>query len=243
MELHETTVDDIYGEIKGPWWDDKPVAIVAGGPSLRGFDWEVLRDYHVLAVKGSIFDIPWADAGFGLDMPRFEEWRERLSAVQMPIYWAVPVEHSILTSRPSSNMTFIKRMSGDGVSSDPSAIYSSGTSGHGALQVALLKHGRKIALFGFDYNPTISGIHAHNRRNDTFRHNDRHYGKRRAQNYASWKQWAKNFDMFKGVCERRGIEVVNACENSAITTFRRTTHAGALEQLRKWHNDWPKYAA
>ena len=55
----------MYGKIGKPFWDDKPVAVVAGGPSLVDFDFEQLRGAHVLAVKGSMFDIPWADAGFG----------------------------------------------------------------------------------------------------------------------------------------------------------------------------------
>ena len=41
-----------------------------GGPSLIDFDFEQLRGATILAVKGSIFNIPWADAGFGMDMVR-----------------------------------------------------------------------------------------------------------------------------------------------------------------------------
>lgn len=234
-DLHETFVPDIYSEVKSPWWDDRPVAIVAGGPSLRGFDWERLRGYHVLAVKGSIFDIPWADAGFGLDMPRFEEWHEKLAAVTMPVYWAVPVEQSIITSRPSPNMIFLKRLIGDGVSFDPTMIYGGGTSGYGSVQIAMLKHAKRIMLYGFDFNPTVTGIHAYNNRALTgFRHNDKHYGKRRMQNFANWQQWAKNFDAFREPCALRGIEIVNASPTSGIPTFKRVTHEESFEIMRRW---------
>ena len=40
-----------YGKIKQPFWDDKPVAVVGGGPSLSDFDFEQLRGAHVLAIK------------------------------------------------------------------------------------------------------------------------------------------------------------------------------------------------
>lgn len=236
MSLEQNTVPDgFYGEVKGPWWDDRPVVIVAGGPSLRGFDWEQLRGFHVLAVKGSIFDIPWADAGFGLDMPRFEEWREKLAQVSMTVYWAVPVEQAIITSRPSQNMTFLKRINADGVSSDPTLVFSGGTSGFGALQIALLKRAKRIMLVGYDYNPSVTGIHAHNQRAMVpFRHNDQHYRKRRAQNFQNWKKWAGNFALFRPYCERWGIEIINACENSGITTFPRIPLDAAVGMMQTW---------
>jgi len=237
--LQETFVPDIYGEVAAPWWDDGPVAIVAGGPSLRGFDWDQLGDLqakgcHILTVKGSIFDIPWADAGFGLDMPRFEEWRLRLAELPTRVYWAVPVEHAVVTSRPSDNMVFLKRIAGEAISTDPTMIFSGGTSGFGALQLAILKHAKRIVLFGFDYNPNVTGIHAHNKRNMSFRHNDSHYSKRRAQNVVNWRNWAGSFNAFRPFCERRGIEVINASEHSAITAFPRVSHDAAINKLREW---------
>src|SRR5262249_22760879 len=97
---------DVYGKVTRPYWDDKPVAIVGGGPSLMNFDFNEVRGEHVLAVKGSIFDIPWADAGFGLDMPRYNEWRERLAGLHARIYWAVPEDQLERTGPPpSKNVT------------------------------------------------------------------------------------------------------------------------------------------
>ena len=56
----------MYGKINKPFWDDKPVAVIGGGPSLLDLNYEELRGAHVLAVRTSIFDIPWADAAFGV---------------------------------------------------------------------------------------------------------------------------------------------------------------------------------
>ena len=210
---------DVYGKIIKPFWDDRPVAIVGGGPSLVGFDYEKLRGAHVLAVKGSIFDIPWADAGFGLDMPRYIEWRDKLANVQSRVYWAVPEDQLQKTGPPPSrNITFLRRLNGEEVSQDPASIYGGGTSGFGALQVALHKRAKCIILFGFDYD---GGNEVERADGSGFRHNDQHYVKRRAQNAANWRIWAEYFRSFVPVLAAHGAVVLNACPHSAISCFQK----------------------
>jgi len=212
----------MHGKVSEPWWDDRPVAIVAGGPSLRGFDFERLRGAHVLAIKGSIFDIPWADAGFGLDMPRFEDWRDKLAAVPMRVYWACPEDYKKQIA-PPENVTLIRRLPGEGVSTDPRRIFTGGTSGFGALQIALLKRAKRIVLFGYDYNGDY-----HPSRD--FRHNDRHYERRRTQNRKNWEAWAKYFDLFKPCL--KDVEIINT-KPSAITTFEKMSIDDAIVHLHR----------
>ena len=219
---------DSYGKIGKPYWNDRAVAVVAGGRSLVGFDFEKLRGAHVLAVKASIFDIPWADAGFGLDMPRFAEWRQKLAQSPMRIYWAVPHDQLAKTGPPPSrNVTFVKRLTGEGISDYPGEIYGGGTSGFGALQICFHKRAKTIVLFGFDcrgdYQTANSG--------GDFRHNDQHYQKRRAQNEANWEAWARHFEVYVPFLNRNGITVVNACPESAIPCFQKVTLEDGVRTL------------
>jgi len=208
---------DAYGKIGKPFWNGRPVAIVAGGPSLVGFDLERLRGAHVLAVKGSIFDIPWADAGFGLDMPRYAEWRDKLANVPTRVYWAVPRDQLAKTGPPpSKNITFVERLDGENISSDPSKIYGGGTSGFGAMQICFHKHAKSIVLFGFDCDGAYKA-------DSGFRHNDQHYQKRRAQNEANWEIWARHFEVYVPFLNEHGITVLNACPSSRITCFQKVT--------------------
>lgn len=217
---------EAYGKITKPFWDDRPVAIVAGGPSLRGFDFERLRGAHVLAVKGSIFDIPWADAGFGLDMLRYTEWRGKLADVQSRVYWAVPEDQLTKTGPPpSKNITFVKRLVGEAISDDPSAIYGGGTSGFGAVQVCLHKRAKRIILFGYDYDGAFGGPVAH--------HNDQHYEKKRAQNHESWKVWANHFEVFVPWLSKQGVSILNACPASAIRCFQKVTLDDGVTMLKQ----------
>ena len=217
---------DVYGKINKPFWDDKPVAVVGGGPSLIGFDFEQLRGAHVLAIKGSIFDIPWADAGFGLDMPRYNEWRNRLANVPTRVYWAVPEDQLLKTGPPpSKNVTFLKRLQGENLSDDPGEIYGGGTSGFGALQICIHKRAKRIILFGYDYDGTYDAEAG-------FRHNDHHYKRRRAQNQANWEIWATHFEVYIPYFNLRGISVMNACPKSQIRCFQKVTLDDGVAMLR-----------
>lgn len=200
----------MYGKINKPFWDDRPVAVISSGPSLIDFDFEKLRGAHVLAVKGSIFDIPWADAGFGLGMPKFKDWRDKLASVQSRVYWALPEDQLERTEPPpSKNITFLKRVDGQSLSDDPSVIYGGGTSSFAALQVCIHKRAKQIVLFGFDFDGTAC---AKNGVGDE---------KRRAQSAANWLVRAEHFSVYVPYLTRLGINVVNACPASAIRCFQK----------------------
>lgn len=206
-----------YGVIDKPYWDDRPVAVIGGGPSLKEFDFERLRGCHVLAVKGSVFDVPWADAGFGLDMPRYAEWREKLAGLPTRVYWAVPEDQLDKTGPPPSpNITFLRRLDGQQISEDPGAIYGGGTSGFGALQICIHKRARAIVLLGYDYDGAYDAASG-------FRHNDQHYIKRRAQSQYNWIEWASHFAIYAPYFRKHNISIVNACPGSAIDCFQKVT--------------------
>lgn len=193
----------MYGKINKPFWDDKPVAVIGGGPSLIDFDFEKLRGAHVLAVKGAIFDIPWADAGFALDY-----CRDKLANVQSRIYWAVR-EDQLAEPPPSKNITLLKRLPGERLSDDPSVIYGGGTSGFGALQICIHKRAKQIVLFGFDYDGTASAPNGVGQE------------KRRAHDAAHWAKWAQHFSIYVPYFNEHGISIVNACPTSAIRCFQK----------------------
>lgn len=136
---------EIFGKVSKPYWDDRPVAVIGGGPSFRDFDPEMLRGAHVLAVKSAIQTVPWADACFGVG--DFSGWRDKLEGAQARVYWVAETPE-----QPTKNVTFLKRLDGAGLSNDPSEVYSGGSSGFGAMQICIHKRAKEIVLFGFDYD-------------------------------------------------------------------------------------------
>jgi len=216
-----------FSRVGPPYWTDKPVAIVGNGPSLKGFDLERLRgDFHVLAVKGAIFNIPWADAGFGLDIPRYVEWRNMLHTVQFPVYWAA-VKAKFLGEGPHPPcLRILRRIDINQVSSDPTAICSGGSSGYGAINLAWLKRARRMLLLGFDYNGEVG------------HHDLRAYLQVRSQDATSWYSWAKNFKTMKRDLDLvGGAFIVNACLTSRIAVFPRLDIERAIVAVRQGHLD------
>lgn len=215
------------GAVGPPYWDDGiPTVIVGTSPSLSGFNFERLRPFHVLAVKAAIFDIPFADAGFGLDWPRYLEWKERFASVPFPVYWAISEDRDKTVEVPvlSSNIILIRRLDPIALSSNPEFINAGGTSGFAALNLALLKRATKIILLGYDYCSNKNDWH----------YNEHHYEKRRSQNSPCWKVWAGYYDRIKGNLEELGINVVNASPKSWIEAFPKRTIDDALELGLHW---------
>lgn len=205
-----------FGRVSEPFWDEKPVAILGGGPSLRGFDFERLKGrFHVLAVNGTIFDVPWAAAGFSLDRLAMREWWPRFCAeVQMPLHFAVPNPWLLnIEGTPAPNMLFYRRVARASFIKNRGEIASGGTSGFGAVNLAWLKGARKIVLFGFDYGATEGGWH----------HNPQHYAFEYRQVDANWQKWARNFHNVARRLTAEKVEVINASPLSRITAFPKMT--------------------
>jgi hypothetical protein len=204
-------------------WRRKPTIIIGGGPSLKEFDLEVLQGkVHAIAVKGAIFDYPWADVGFGLDTIELRKWWKRLRDVNFPIWWAVPDTWTVnRLSFPPRNLHYLRRDTKLGLSDNPSVIHGGGTSGFGAFNFAYLKGATKIVLFGFDYGPNDEGEwHA----------NQRHYDPNHQYDFETWKAWAASFNHVIPQMEKSNIEVTNASPTSRIEVFKRVSVEEGIAQ-------------
>lgn len=212
----------IFGRAEPADWHDRPLAIVGCGPSLQTFDLNRIRDTgaRVLAVKGAIFDLPWAYMGFGLDWPRFKQWRDRLAEATMPIVWAFEPDVSI--SLPA-NVMAIKRKNGtNALSTDPAALTCGGTSGFAALNLAFLKGAKQIVLFGYDHTAKGAQWHA----------NWKHYAGHRNHSRRNWGTWAENYEATLPLLRQNGVEVANASPESLIGAFPRCSLEDGLAFLR-----------
>lgn len=213
-----------FGSIEGDW-SDRPVALVATGPSLTGFDVNQLHGLcRVIAIKEMIFELPWADEGFGLDITWMSKARRQkeLEACRMPLVLAVPDEGLTMDLPPERpGITYIERKRGEQLSTDPRSIYAGGTSGFGALNVAYLRGCKDVFLFGYDYRTDGSRHHHDNARYPN------------AQAHGHWPGWARKFDLIRKQISEAGMRVTVAGLESAITAFPKVSHETALEMLRK----------
>jgi hypothetical protein len=214
-----------FGSIEGDW-SDRPVALVATGPSLAGFDLNRLKGLcRVIAIKEMIFDLPWADEGFGLDLTWMAKGRRQkeLDACRIPLVLAVPNE-GLAMDLPSerAGITFIERKRGEQLSDDRRYIYAGGTSGFGALNLPYLRGAKDWFLFGYDYATPGGKHHCDERRYPN------------AQNHGHWVAWARKYNLIADQIARAGIRVWNASPDSAITAFAKVSHDDAIDRLHRF---------
>lgn len=213
-----------FGSIEGDW-SDRPVALVATGPSLAGFDLCQLRGLcRVIAIKEMIFELPWADEGFGLDITWMSKLRRQkeIEACRMPLVLAVPDEGLTMDLPPERpGITFVERLRGEKLSDDRRHIYAGGTSGFGALNVAYLRRCRDVFLFGYDYRTDGAKHHHDNARYPT------------AQAHGHWPGWARKFDLIAKQAKDAGMKITVAGLTSSIAAFPKVSLETALEMLRQ----------
>jgi len=201
-------------QIEAPWWDDRTVFLVGGGPSLRGFDFSRLigRGY-VVGVNQAMLELPELCAGVSMDHRFIEHRRVEIGALAafVPIYLATsklaPIEDAI----------YLRHRAAAGLSDDPSEISRGSTSGYCALNIATLKRARRIVLLGYDYGETE---HAH--------WHDAYPWHVRDANAQSWPVWAMQYEAAAEHCRKRGIEVINASPVSRIEAFPKCTVMEAM---------------
>jgi hypothetical protein len=218
-----------FSKIDEPWWDDRPVVIIGGGPSLAGFDFKRLKGRAIiLAVNGSMFSVPFADAGFGLDMVGMMSWHDRFFRLTFPVWWATEDRFaSFMPHKIAPNVIFVRRVKGCGVPLDGWSIASGGSSGYGALNLAVVKRARRIALLGFDYRPAKGAT-----RTNDWHYNEAQYPKKMHQSRDRWAEWARSFKWFDGITSN-GVEIVNASEHSMITAFRKIASDHVFDWLEE----------
>lgn len=192
----------VFGKVQEPWWDDAPVIIVGAGPSLAGFDFNRLRGLgHILALNQKAWDLPFADACFSLDiqwMGRDPSKLEELAA-RTPLYLAVPDQKQPIHEHVSGAIYLRRDRQCGPLSEDPSTIEAGGTTGFGGLNLAYLKRGKRIFLFGYDYD---DGGLGHDKPEQYPWHPPGH-------NARYWPRWAVNFGPTVSQLARAGVEVTN----------------------------------
>lgn len=210
-----------YGFVGKPWWDRLPTVIVAEGPSSKGFDYSQLKDKaHILAVKAAMFHIPFADAGFGVDIPRYKEWESRFSSLSFPVYWGTDALHVLKTRE---NVTFLERTHKQDLAKEPDMIAVGCSSGYAAINLAVHKRAKLIYLIGYDYK-LDQGKHVH----------PEEYRLPRNQSAIHWQAWADRFNVLGKELKALDIQVFNASPNSAISAFPKITLEALVEDLNDY---------
>ena len=205
---------DNFQTIGPPWRDDRPAWIVAGGPSLSGYDLSGLRARgRVLGVNRAADLVP-CDATFSIDRLFLANRRRELaewSALGQDVFAAVPHDWFV-ENEPIPGVAYVERVQGTGYVDESGRLIHGCNSGYGALSLAILKRAREIYLLGYDLHGRTDGLHWHG---------GYPWGRGNCRIY--FERWA---DRFQGIADAlpEGVGVWNANPDSRVRAFPFTSY-------------------
>lgn len=174
------------------------IYVVGCGPSLKGFDWQKLRDKTTIAVNGSLMDVPdadfflTADSGFACKIARASFWKSaaykvlvmgrdhnRFRQVERYLHlW----DHRITPRRFDGRIGFSETEFATGQ-----------CSGFCGLQLAVILGAKKIHLLGMDFCGEGKG----------------NYHNRYESNPTKWDEFLLHFWQALEILQRTDVEVVS----------------------------------
>ena len=206
-------------------WPDRPVLILAGGPSTRHFDPRPLYPYvHALGCNrsGFYFDAPTITS---MDRQFVRTHRDQLArAVEDGKGVVIALPPNDESHAPIPGAIYVeRRRGGDTLSLEATQVFGVHT-GFSAINVAFLRGARRIALTGYDM------AHLHGQT-----HNHGGYQWTTSRSGRFMHKWAAGMGRAAEQLERAGVEVVNFEAwpgASKVTAFRKMP----LDDLGDWIN-------
>ena len=137
-------------------WDGETAFVVAGGPSLRGFDFGVLRGRRVVAINTSCYDVPDADY---LVFSDYRWWVEHAPRVRREFRGKVVTLTPVRSGY--DDLLVLDRQRSGGVSNDPTRLAWYHTTLTTALNLVGLLGASRAGVLGADGKDASDGSSWH----------------------------------------------------------------------------------
>lgn len=199
--------------VSSPLNRDNTWFLVAGGPSLKGFDGNILNGYHTIAINRAFELIPFAEITYFTDF-RFWEWyRDKI----------LSIPGRIITSCPHVNharIEYYKLTGKAGLEENSGKLKSGNNSGYAAINLAYHMGAKNIVLLGYDMRFSKEGdCHWH----DPY--------KVMNEEKTFTEKMLPYFDSLVIPLEDKGIKVLNTSLLSAIECFEKKELSKILEDI------------
>lgn len=195
------------------------VAIVAGGPSLRGFDWERLRGIPCIAINRAYEVLPFAPLLWWSDARFFRNHRAGIDAHRAIWKATCQIGYHGADAVPSwvTQYSFTGK---DGFDPDLRCLRHGNNSAYAAMHLAAHLGARRLVLLGVDMRHGMAGeTHFH----------DGHGLPHQEQTLT--QLMVPFFSTLAAPLAEREIEVINASPDSALTVWPRCSIEEGLQCL------------
>ena len=198
------------------------IYIVAGGPSLKGFDFSKLKDINTIAVNSSGLDVPDPTFCITADSGMFRK-------IQNGIFDGIKTTKVMIAHPQHCTMKFIKgqykhirnghiynpfcvdmlikNKGCEGIGFTFDDFRTGFNSGFCALQLAVLLGYKKIYLLGIDLNTDKGPQHYHN-----------YYKGKRTTDDSGMDRYFRNFKVALDILKKKKIKVISCSKTSRLNS-------------------------
>jgi len=181
------------------------IYVVGGGPSLKGFDWERLKDKYVIAVNRSYQKIPWAQIVYFTDKRFFGWFPDLISHKGLKISGGKVGHPDIINYRFTG---------AGGIDLNSGCLRHGNNSGYAAINLAIQFGAKIVILLGFDMEIKETS-HWHEGYSITTRPH-------------AYDKMIPHFDSLAEQAKKLGVTILNASPESRLEAFPKITLEQAL---------------
>jgi len=203
---------DHYSTVQEPWWDDRPLVVIGGGPSLKRYDIRDLRQHGRVVALNDAMVYCKADIVYSIDANWQRRSQQMVSEFEGEEVWLAASKWIKPYSAPlATPVKYIERVGVGTFSLNPDHVHTQGNSGYSILNLAYLKRAKEVYLLGYDMN---EGSHSQ------WHEREEELGlKKRAMNPRYYQAWPSDFQVIAPILEGAGMRVVNCNPDSAVKCF------------------------
>ena len=206
---HNFPTNPILGKIFRP---DETVYIVAGGPSLKTFNWDFLSDKTSIAINKSLYKVPSAKVLWWSDERFFRSHRAAIESHKASFKATAYISFYREQNPPWVNSYKFTKMRG--YDETPDSLCHGNNSGYAAIHLAIKTGAKKIVLLGYDFKFDEDG--------STHWHDGHHDENGRKFNHGEdslTKNMLPNFKYLQIPALQHGVEIINANPESNLNIW------------------------
>jgi len=206
-----------FTSVQAPWWDDRPLIVVGGGPSLEPYDCSDLREHGRVVIMNDAVNYCKADVLMSIDANWMRRSQSLVQEFEGEEVWLIAsVYVKPYNVKTIATVNYLKRGEKGTLGETKKAIYCAGHSGYAILNLAYLKKAKEIYLLGYDMN---EGPH------DQWHDYEEEINlPRRAFNPNYYRDWPREFDELAPTLVGAGMDVINCNPGSSVKCFRFSTY-------------------
>lgn len=195
------------------------IFIIGGGPSLVGYNWELLRGRRIIGINRAFEVVPWADFIYFTDTKFFEEYRDK---------GLLQVDAILATSNDKISHPKVVNFRDTGVNGldlDMNCLRVGKNSGHAAINLAIHLKAKNIVLMGFDMCVDMIDVTrlSDKRVTKVTGRTHWHSGYRVGPNLRTYTTMLKHFPTLVEPLNELGVKVFNANLNSKLNVFQKVS--------------------